>query len=267
MKRIFLLCFLLAPFICHADVTVVVGQPVQTGSGTDWTAESTMKALYLFETSPGINQDSKSTNHIDDTGPTTGMSADTTNYREGTQSGDNDNTNTEAAFLDKANMTADFPCNGTGDGEVTIAGWIRLDVISDNDYLVSIDQQQTIGMSGTYFDGHFNGSAGVNPVSTLSISTGTWYFVGIVYSDTGNTASVYVRALGSGSSTFDSAAANIGTLDDITTGRGLVVGALLSTGGNGTAGQYDAWAVFNGKAMSQAELDGVFTYGWDGNGW
>ena len=55
-------------------------------------------------------------------------------------------------------------------------------------------------------------------------------------------------------------------LDNMTVNGGFATGKSGNANANCFDGQLDALAVFN-RAFTKAELDGVFTNGWDGDGW
>jgi hypothetical protein len=241
------------------------------GGGTDWTADATLKGLYLFNSSPGINQDSSGKgNHVDDAVAAEAPAAAAGDKIEGDQAADFETSgNDDGLVLSYTNASADFPCNGTGDGEVTFAGWLKPESIPSTGYIFGINagvQRMTLGTGGVITI-IFDGSSAATHTSTATLSAGTWYFVAAVYSDSANEIRCYIRAQGAGAFTIETTAANIGTLDDATGGLFTLGCRLDNIVNNCFDGLMDAWAVFNGKAFSQAELEGVFTNGWDGNGW
>lgn len=250
------------------DETLVYGD-LPAGPATDWTADPTMVALYSFE-SGAIDQDSVGTNHVDDAVTSEDPAPDTTNHKELAQAADFEQDGVDdGLILSYANAEADFPCNGTGDGEITIGGWVRPESIAVTMTLVGINnlQQrfQVFGSGVLYVD--LNGSASDEYTTTATLTAGSTYFVAYVYSDVDDAIRVYIREESAGSSTWeeDLTITSVGTLGDATGGT-FQVGA-ASDGGVGLDGVMDGWGVFNGKAMTQAELDGVFDNGWDGDGW
>jgi hypothetical protein len=242
------------------------------GGGTDWTADATLKGLYLFNSSPGINQDSSGKgNHIDDATAAEAPAASTGDKIEGDQAADFETSgNDDGLILSYANASVDFPCNGTGDGEVTFAGWVKAESIANPGYIAGISSGNVFRftcVTGGTLVINFDGSSTATHTSTATIATGTWYFVAAVYSDAANEIRLYIRQQGAGSSTWETTAANIGTLDDASASSFSIGCRLDNISANCWDGLIDALAVFNGKAFTQAELDGVFTNGWDGNGW
>lgn len=239
------------------------------GGGTDWTSYAALEGLYYFETSPGIEQDSSGNgNHIDDAANITAPSADTTDYIEGSQSADYAGDNDTGSILDLDNAGADFPLNGAGDGEITVAGWIIVSSFSTSDYVVNIGSGQfAISFDDSqHLEGFLNGTSGVTLTGVNALDTGKW-FIALVYSDSADYGYLYYRKEGAGSSYWEATAADIGTLDDASSGV-FAVGCYDDSDGNAKTlqGSIDALGVFNGKAFSQAELDEVFSCGWDGNG-
>lgn len=242
------------------------------GGGTDWTADATMKALYLFNSSPGINRDSKSTNHIDDATTIDAPAASSGDKIEGDQCADFETASNDDGFkLLMSNATADFPSNGTGDGEITLGCWVKAESIAATMYIAcwadANGHYLRVNSSGNLII-RMNGTAAVVLTTTATITAGTWYFVALVYSDSANSIRCYIRAQGAGSSTWETTdGTSVGTLDDFSA-NSFFVGCFADAASGGCwDGLIDAMAVFNGKAMSQAELDGVFVNGWDGNGW
>lgn len=230
-------------------------------SGTDWTSSEFLVALYNFESS-GIEADSSGNgNNIDDATTGTTPDANTTWHIEGSQSAQYNGT--DSSILTMGNASADFPGNGTGDGEFTIACWIYVDTISANDWIFNINDQQYL-IAASPITGRIYTGSSVYPASTLSMSTSTAYFIALSYSSSAGNAYIYVREYGSGSSTWN-ATAKTGTVSDASSGS-FFVGS-RTDGGYTFQGSIDALAVFNGHALTQEELDGVFKHGWDGNGW
>jgi len=186
--------------------------------GTDWTANAAMKGLYLFEASPGLEQDSSGKdNHIDGATSADPPTVETTIIKQGAQSalyspaGIDD-----TSILKMSAATADFPMNGTGDAEVTIAGWFRFTSVAGTDYVYNFG-----GGSEFWFLRSAVGSlmhrikgSGTTTVTGRTVLINTWYFIGCTYSDSGNVAAVYVRAEGEneGDVTYDTLASAIGTI-------------------------------------------------------
>lgn len=241
------------------------------GGGTDWTADASMKALYYFESSPGLMKDSKGTNHIQDNASAAGGPADTTNYTQGTQSGTcaSYGVNDTAYVLAQANMSADFPCNGTGDGEITVAGWVRPTRVQTTGgyYANAGDKFRMFLNTGAVVTVLADGSTSVSVNSTTALTNNNWFFIAGVYDDASDNLCVYVRQQGAGSSEYTCATANIGTLDSLGAAPFVVGNRTDSTSDSACDGSLDAWSVFNGKAMSRSELDGIFINGWSGAGW
>lgn len=269
---LYVLAYVLAVHVAPCAVIIRVASG-GGGGGTDWTADSNMKGLYYFE-SGSFEQDSKSTNHVDDAASAATPSADTTNKIEGSQSAQHTVTGTDTgSVLAQANMTADFPCNGTGDGEITIAGWIRQTTLRTA-YVANIAD----GVAGKFYlqvlstgelKSFLDGSGGTSFTTTATpMTANNWFFVAAVYSDSGNELMLYWRQQGGGSSTVETTTSNVGTLDDIGGSGTFTIGGRYDNSGNTSVeGSIDALAVINGDALTQAELDGVFLNGWDGDGW
>jgi hypothetical protein len=275
MKRTVLAVLLLFAFVgaCGGEEVIVAKKKAASG-GTNWTADATMKALYLFEASPGINQDSSGKgNHLDDNVTVAPLTAYTTWKIEGAQSAKAQGfgATDQAGVLLVANQSADFPCNGTGDGEVTIAGWVRPHHFETNQPIFNIGDKFRLfvqGGTGTLSAVADGTGTATNPSpapTTLINDVAHGYFVALVYSDSANELRVYVRRDDSGTSEWNVTASAIGTLDAAT--LPFVLGGRSDDGFTSVDHYLDAFAVFNGKAFTQAELDGVYTNGWDGNGW
>jgi hypothetical protein len=283
MKRyfIFFVIVLILPVVAIAWNVSLHGSPQpNTGGGsggTDWTADSNMIALYNFEdgnfSSGTVDSDGNNDMGL---GSYEAPTVNTTNYIEGSQSATFDAAGTDNSFeVSQSGLDAGFPGNGTGDNEITVAGWIRITTYGADNYwfairdfspytvILSIYESAADGSMSVYFDGT-GGSATVT--STVDCSTNTWYFVALSYSDQSTTLAIYVREYGSGSSTWtENTSADFDDLEDISSSGTVYLGNCETT--FAPYGDADAWAVFNGDALTQTELDGVFTNGWDGNGW
>lgn len=246
------------------------------GGATDWTADSTMIALYQFEgttQTASMGDDSLGTN---DAGDNSGG----TDYPEAVSGGADYIHGSQSAFMNRSgtddhcrltmsNAEADFPANGTGDSDVTVGGWVKVSSGGTRQIFTIGDEKQAMEhTSGFNLVLDVAGESGTSSVTTTSaLTSSTWYFVAWVYSDSADLIWVYYREQGeaSGSGEFKSAAADIGTLTDqastyMIMGRG-------NTTGDGLGDLMDSWGFFNGTAMTEAELDGVFDNGWDGLGW
>lgn len=241
------------------------------GGATDWTADPTMVALYLFN-SGGISDDSSGkANHANDATLLTSPSASSGDKIEGDQAADFENAGNDQGFaLTISTASADFIANGTGDGEITMAGWVKCESSAATQYFVtipSITPRFSMASANTLFT-EYHGAANVTLASTATITDGAWWFVATVYSNANDQIRIYLRQQGSGSSTWETvSAATVGTLDDASAQSFIIGASSDATSAAGFDGLMDAWAIFNGKAFTQAELDSVFTNGWDGNGW
>lgn len=277
MKKhlLYLFCILLVAFASYAFH--LHGSGVSGGEGgTNWTADPNMKALYYFEdgnfSSGTVDSDGNNDLGI---GTYEAPAVNTTNYIEGSQSATFEAAGTDSSFIiTHTGLDADFPGMGSGDSEITMAGWVRITTygasnywatIQDNDPLVdtaAIYESDASGSLTAAVDGT-NGSASVT--STVDCSINTWYFVGLSYSDSATELRIYVRQQGGGSSTWNTTTADLNDLEDISGNGVWYIGN--NSVANAPYGDADGWAVFNGDALTQAELDGVFSNGWDGNGW
>lgn len=248
------------------------------GSPTDWTADPSIVAYYYFEgaaTHAGMGVSGTGDNHADDATLLDAPAIDAVNFKEGAQSADPTQIGTpdDGLILAQASMTADFPCNGTGDGEITVAGWIRPGE-NDTNYILTVSDSGLAAKIRMFRDAATNirwridGSSQINYTSTAGAALSAWTFVAGVYSDAANEVYVYIREEGAGSSSWETAAADVGTLDDIGAGGFFSLGTDVDAASTSCwQGQLDGWAVFNGKAFTQSELDGVFNDAWDGGGW
>lgn len=245
------------------------------GGGTDWTADSSIRALYSFE-SGGIALDSTANNNdLTCNNDPTCPDADTTNYKELVQAASFTAAGTDKMYhITQPNMSANMIGNGAGTSSATVAGWVRVTTLSTSDYLwslygdspltnvFSLYQSDASGTLTFALEGS-TGSTTLSPTTTLSAST--YYFVGIVYDSTN--VYVYIRQDGGGSSEWVSSSASLGDIADITSSGVLAIGARTSdAAGNAFYGQLDGVAIFE-RAFNQTELDSVFSNGWDGDGW
>jgi hypothetical protein len=176
----------------------------------------------------------------------------------------------EGLILNLGDASSGFPFKGTGTDEVTIAGWFYYD---RNYWTYAIPWSYHLGTSYTRINNSgmvrtiFDGSSDVGLNSSANISTGTWYFFAAVYSNSADKIYHYCKAAGAASWLFaDNVDANIGSLDYSTSNK-FSLGCDGDRSGGQFDGKMDAWAIFNGKAFTQSELEGVFDNGWDGNGW
>jgi hypothetical protein len=299
-------------YIPSADANMIMlplaggGTPAASPSGVDWTADSNMVALYLFEdpednstcngsgdpysccdgSASGTNcmcsgtVDSVGNNDLSLSNGDDSPTIDSTNYIEGSQSASVEASGDDAFFLlSRADMDEDFPGNGTGDTEITIAGWIRIESYDANNYWVSIRDGNPNVITAAIYEADSEGSLAVTVdgtggsatvTSTADCSLDTFYFVALSYSDSATTLAIYVREYGSETSTWtENTSADLDDLENMV--LPTAVGLMEIGNGNGATmapyGQVDAFAIFNGDALTQEELDGVFSNGWDGDGW
>ena len=241
------------------------------GGGTDWTADSSMIALYLFEASPGIGQDSDGSSHFDDEVSSPSPVAETTSgeFKEGSQGAMFDVLGTDsAAVCSNANLDGSFPGNGSSQGEISLGGWIYVNSSTAIGYIFTyaggINRILLLANNTVQFK--LYGAADVTFTSTETIDDNTLTFFVVTYSDTDDEVAFYFRPDG-GSSTYETySASTVGTLDNQTAD---VMFGNNSDGGNGFGfdGVLDAWAFFTGEALTETELDGIYTNGWDGDGW
>jgi hypothetical protein len=262
------------------NVMIVGGETPAGGGGTDWTADSNLKALYYFEdanfSTGTVDSDGNNDLDIGTAAPT----VDSSNYIEGSQAATLDATGDDKFFKqEQTSLDSDFPQNGTGDGEITFACWIRITTFGSDNWWMAISSSiadfgnEIFGLresdAAGELQGNADGSSNVTITSSAAVDINSFYFVALVYSDAADYLYLYKRKEGAGSSTWESQAADIGTLDDMTASGGVLIGNDKRDGGPAHApyGQVDACVFINGDALTQAELDGVFTNGWDGNGW
>jgi hypothetical protein len=258
--------------------TITPAYTVSSG-GTDWTADATMKALYYFETSPGFTQDSKGTNHIDDFVSANPMTTTGAQKVEGSASALCD---ADGEGLGCSAVTTGFPCLDTTT-KMTVGLWFRPASSGfPNEYagiLLCAGRSADwgfwigFGINETVPKFLVRGAADYYTAASdiTLVTTGKWYFIAGSYEyvdGTNDKLNIYVRASDAGSSSWQPGTTRVvGTLPD-NSDMWFAVGLHSDNGDLKSAqGDYDALAVFNGTAMTQAQLDSVFTNGWDGNGW
>ena len=244
------------------------GGPAGGATGTDWTANSSLQALYSLES--GVITADSGPNNQTMTCAGSCPDADTTNYVELLSSGATTQISpVKMMYLPRTEMVSTFPGNGTGDGNITIGCWVRISAYNSSKFVFNIRKSNGDNIYSMYFGGS-DGTASakidattantVNFPATLSLNT--WYFVAVIYS--APTLTAYIREYGAVSSSVSTVASS-GTLDDMGSTGMFAIGGAFS-GGAVIIGNVDAVAVFN-RSFSQSELDSVFANGWDGNGW
>lgn len=131
--------------------------------------------------------------------------------------GSNDGTNNGATYgaTGKINTALDFDGSNdyvnfgdidVSDDEISIACWIKVDAFT-NSFILAKDQasgrEWSFGITSAGKIQLQPGGAGPSTASTTTLSTGTWYHVGVTYSSTSNSGTYYLNGVADG--TFTSA--------------------------------------------------------------
>lgn len=273
MKYILVILVLCASPCFGWGILMMSGGVAGSAGETDWTVDASLQALYSFESGAMTTDSSPNTNTLVCVNDPTCPSANTTEYQELSQSANCTATGTDLSYyITQSNLNADFPGNGTGDDTITIGGWVRITTLASSDYLWNIydGSANVFGVYQTDSAGTLrflvNGSSTVYHNATVTATASSWYFVAMVYD--GSDLSAYVQVSTGGGSEFNSTTASVGGIDDMGASGEFDVGGQNQGGGiaDSFIGQVDGLAVFT-RAFTQAELDSVFTNGWDGDGW
>lgn len=254
-----------------AVATMNLAAAAPTG-GTDWTANEFLAGLYYFD-SGGIQSDSSGQgNDIDENVGADPPSASAGDKIQGDQSADFESDgNDDACVIYMTNASALFPFKDANTAEITFAGWIQLESATSSRYVWSENASENhlrVLSTATNLSFQLKGAGGTEIFTiTNELDLGIWYFIASVYSDAADEMYLYYRSNGAPASVWlTNTSATSGTLN-IGTNNFLLPGNLDTTSATGIDGKMDAWALFNGKVFTQAELDGVYTNGWDGDGW
>lgn len=243
------------------------------GSGVDWTQDASLKALYYFEDKDLLGRDySGKGNHLD-AAPADALpwSEGTTKIQGSQSAGFNGDGPDDRLYALMTNLSADFPCNGAGTTDVTVGGWIRPALGLGGEpsvagWLYALNRIVIDSATGKIYTKWYGEYSTADLFSTDSVSLNKWFFVVVVYSSTEGKIRIYLREEGAAGYTPDEGSTTAGPLYTRAT-EGFILCANDPTGGWSFNGNIDAWAVFKGKAFTFEELDGVFDWGWDGNGW
>jgi|SRR3990172_12635032 len=253
--------------IGDADMTFhlpLMGVGAKPPGFTDYTVDASIVAYYMFETSPGIDKSGTGDNHVDD--GTNDPNADTTNFKQGTQSADFIAANVDVLYEADATLTADFPGKEVSDSFTALA-WIQLDnnagrTVCAKYIGTNIWRFQTDGGGALYAQVYYSDGGGGNVSGSantaLTADGSTWHHVAMVLDGTANKIYLYLDGT-----------VNNGTGLDFDHTLLTASNSYFSIGGHAGGGVHmegriDELAVFK-RALSSTEINEIIDHGLAGD--
>jgi hypothetical protein len=196
--------FEIASFVESLNVGIGVGigatETVTSSVANDFSTDSNCVALYNFE-SGALTTDSKSTNTLTDVNTVT---ADTTNFKQGTASANFEYDSTQAFFRPDSDLTSGFPLKSDDTNKnISVCAWFRLESLHatlGRHLLSKMNTNQYSLRMGVWTTGYFyvnlgfnsgTEEEGINHASTLSLAT--WYHVTFTYKNSDKSYALRIR--------------------------------------------------------------------------
>ncbi|HNS20344.1 MAG TPA: pre-peptidase C-terminal domain-containing protein [Sedimentisphaerales bacterium] len=251
---------MLRGYQAYTGVTLVAtyGTPF---TGNDFTVDPNAVAWWRFETGK-LGADTVGTNILTNHGVT----ANTTDVKEGVSSGDFEASEKDYLWIPDANLSADFPLSSTtAPKRISVAYWMKLESLPITNYTYDSFSKATstaalnsialmVHANGTvgFFTGYNNGMSYESKWTDQAVSIGKWYHVVVTYQDSNRTFRINVYDADAGT-TLSNRTGTM-TYNISVTDAGVYIGARSDLSANRYFdGLLDEMVVFN-DILTTAEI-------------
>jgi hypothetical protein len=189
---------MLHAFQAYSGVTLVASYGVTTPPGNIFSSDPNCVAVWNLEPT-ALGVDSKGTNNLTNTGVT----SNTSDFRQGTGSGDFESTDVDFMTITDADLSSKFPLkSGTNNKKLSITTWCKLESVpgpfgsmaiwskagwtveGQISAMLLVDRLDGTGPYFTFLIGHTFGNAyEAKRLPSLIVSTGVWYHIAVTFND------------------------------------------------------------------------------------